>query len=454
MAPAEVTEDYYAVLEILPTATLDAITKSYRRLALDRHPDRNLNNVNSTAAFQLVRSSPPSPFAEISDKPTPPSHRPHPPEQKVCHPHINNRGPPCQLQNAYQTLSSPTERRTYDLSHPGIKARNESTHRCAAAAQAAQQRATANATKLRTLEAELKRHEDELFEKNRPLRKLEAEVKRSRELDAEDDKREKARNNWWTYLAAPIYGKTREETVQEKLLRDRERLQRTASRRIKESEVMKQEKEVEALLRRIGGVRSRIGEEKRRAHDEAAAVERARMARMQDEARKRQEQELRKTQEEMVRAEAMRKRREQEERERQQEAYQEHVRNLERDLRERREREEANRVREREESLRWAEAARQRAREPGTSAQRNSGRQKSQTNGMNVCGHQRFWNKVDGRHLCSECKNVQPKFAFRCPGCSKLACANCRQKLRGEGQRPFRGKSKGDHNVDFDPFDY
>lgn len=62
MAPAEVTEDYYAVLEIAPNATLDTITKSYRRLALLRHPDRNLLGVNATATFQLVRSSLPVPL--------------------------------------------------------------------------------------------------------------------------------------------------------------------------------------------------------------------------------------------------------------------------------------------------------------------------------------------------------------------------------------------------------
>lgn len=56
MAPAEVTEDYYAVLDVAPTATRDAIIKSYKRLALLRHPDRNRLSVNATAAFQLVRS--------------------------------------------------------------------------------------------------------------------------------------------------------------------------------------------------------------------------------------------------------------------------------------------------------------------------------------------------------------------------------------------------------------
>jgi curved DNA-binding protein CbpA len=54
MAPVEVKVDYYAVLEISNTATPEVITKNYRRLARIRHPDKNRNNNDSTAVFQLV----------------------------------------------------------------------------------------------------------------------------------------------------------------------------------------------------------------------------------------------------------------------------------------------------------------------------------------------------------------------------------------------------------------
>ena len=56
MAPVEVKDDYYAVLEVSNTATFDVITKSYRRLAKIRHPDRNIGKDDSTAVFQLVSS--------------------------------------------------------------------------------------------------------------------------------------------------------------------------------------------------------------------------------------------------------------------------------------------------------------------------------------------------------------------------------------------------------------
>lgn len=46
MAPPSITEDYYFVLEVSQTATLDQITKSYRRLALKIHPDRNARDLH------------------------------------------------------------------------------------------------------------------------------------------------------------------------------------------------------------------------------------------------------------------------------------------------------------------------------------------------------------------------------------------------------------------------
>ena len=64
MAPVDITDDYYDILGVSKTATIEVITSSYRRLALDRHPDKNPNNPSATAAFQLVGQLP-SPFTNI-----------------------------------------------------------------------------------------------------------------------------------------------------------------------------------------------------------------------------------------------------------------------------------------------------------------------------------------------------------------------------------------------------
>ena len=53
MASVESNDDYYAVLEISNTATLEVVNQSFRRLAKIRHPDK-LREGGSTAAFQLA----------------------------------------------------------------------------------------------------------------------------------------------------------------------------------------------------------------------------------------------------------------------------------------------------------------------------------------------------------------------------------------------------------------
>ena len=53
MAPSEVTEDYYATLDVPQNATVEAIKKAYKQLSLARHPDRN-HNPDATSSFQCV----------------------------------------------------------------------------------------------------------------------------------------------------------------------------------------------------------------------------------------------------------------------------------------------------------------------------------------------------------------------------------------------------------------
>lgn len=48
------SENYYSILEIPETASSDEIKKSYRRLSMMYHPDKNKNNPDATAKFQKI----------------------------------------------------------------------------------------------------------------------------------------------------------------------------------------------------------------------------------------------------------------------------------------------------------------------------------------------------------------------------------------------------------------
>ncbi|KAF8853914.1 hypothetical protein BDZ45DRAFT_62336 [Acephala macrosclerotiorum] len=63
MAPMIVEHDYYEVLGVSNTASLDVVRQNFRRLALERHPDKNKNEPDATAAFQLLAEA----FQTIKD---------------------------------------------------------------------------------------------------------------------------------------------------------------------------------------------------------------------------------------------------------------------------------------------------------------------------------------------------------------------------------------------------
>ncbi|MCG2617202.1 J domain-containing protein [Terrimonas sp. NA20] len=56
-SPTVQLKDYYTILEIPPSATLDEVKKAYRRLAQLYHPDKNNNDVYASAQFAEVKEA-------------------------------------------------------------------------------------------------------------------------------------------------------------------------------------------------------------------------------------------------------------------------------------------------------------------------------------------------------------------------------------------------------------
>ncbi len=51
------SENHYSILEVSQTASLEEIKKSFRRLSLIYHPDKNKNNQEATLKFQKIREA-------------------------------------------------------------------------------------------------------------------------------------------------------------------------------------------------------------------------------------------------------------------------------------------------------------------------------------------------------------------------------------------------------------
>ncbi|MBK9569291.1 MAG: J domain-containing protein [Chitinophagaceae bacterium] len=50
-------KDYYGLLDIETSATLQEIKKAYRKLALRYHPDKNQNDPYATAQFAAIKEA-------------------------------------------------------------------------------------------------------------------------------------------------------------------------------------------------------------------------------------------------------------------------------------------------------------------------------------------------------------------------------------------------------------
>lgn len=354
-------------------------------------------------------------------------------------------------------MSDPEERRKYDEKWVQIKkvqrTQQEAEKRQAEAAEkerksAAEEKASKQKEESRrqqlflNLQARKSECERDIFEINRVVRKLTAEMKRIREMDEEDIRKERERNSWWTYFTAPIYGK-RQEPEDLKSIREAERLQRLASKRIKGTELRQNEAKLKSLQDALKDVNSKLNAEKQREEEvtRAAAAKRREQLRKEEEARKRAEEEqwrerwaqIQKEQAERAAKEAREAEKAREVQERKRRAAAEAKLRVE--------------IEERAKARKEEEARKERARAAASSFSSY----RTPTSRKSTCRHSGFWPKIEGSHTCGNCHSVQRRFAFKCPGCSMVACANCRQSLRGEkrGPNPTSRRGQGQGRSDY-----
>ncbi|OBT73775.1 hypothetical protein VF21_07993 [Pseudogymnoascus sp. 05NY08] len=419
MPPALVTEDYYMVLEVGQTASLELVIKSYKRLALKLHPDRNTRH-DATEAFQL-------------------------------------------LGRAYETLKDETKRREYDLKYPTIRRSGPSsqtaqtppasTPRSGAFSDAVdivslQKLKQARSARWRT---EKKVFDSSIFELQRDVRRLEQEIKNLDSIVAAEAAAEAQKNSWGTWLLSSIY-KTAEDTEEERSRKDIERQERKLEKDWKERRlgVRKADlKKEESLLRNAEGkvdaanladtrmiqmIQGRIWLREQKEREENDRIERERIAKIW-----KQKQEQREKKEREA-AEAWRTRQAEE-----------------------REAAEAWRTR-------WAEerAAEQKRREDESKEFRKryanatlpGSRYSFATEGstseapISTCHHDCWWPKVQGRTACPKCYESW-NYLLQCPGCTMQACPKCQAAIRPRMPRntnrrtPLRTSSRDYFNNDY-----
>ncbi|KAI0099165.1 hypothetical protein GGR51DRAFT_536444 [Nemania sp. FL0031] len=413
MAPALVTDDYYAVLGVMMTADTQSIRAAYRRLARVTHPDKN-----------------PSPDCKEQFQ---------------------------RLQAAYETLSDPTKRMQYDFTRPKPSAFPQPTAFGAPprqdygrpAAETASQEAerAARAQALEKLQTQRARQEMEVFETRRHMRKLELEIANLHEEDAAEAREAANQTSWWKNMSSFLFGAASQESKDLKEERERRRLNRNAAIRIKSlalsskiSTLSVLETVAQNTVMAIERLKQQIRMEEQRQEAERAAY-----------AQRQWEEMLRRSREAAAEAEQKRRKREEDEREQREQQRKEQQRKewerVEREQEElrRRERERVERV-QTELKQAWENSERKRKDKERREQQRktadaNKGAGKQQNRSakpadgsQGACLHTGWWDQIPGRTVCSVCSETLGKFALQCPSCQIKACAACRRKIqRGNG---------------------
>ena len=335
----------------------------------------------------------------------------------------------------------------YDIQWKRIKGQREAKRREAEDAETERRRA-AEATsseqrerkawqeRLRPLEQAKYKCDSDIFELNRSIRKLSADLNRLRDQDDQDLRKDTAKNSWWTYLTAPVYEKAN-ETEEQVQQRRTEAVHRRAVKSVKEHDLGQKEAKLRSLESELRDLDRRIAAEREKFNDEQLK----RAAKRQEQLRK--EQEVRRREEEQRRraewakwevTQATRRRKEaaaraaKEAREAEEAAK---AKERERAARESLQAREAMKAKERAQASREAEAARKKATywRANTSPKYSKPPASTSLN-KDTCRHNAFWPKLQGSHLRSNCNAWQNRFALQCPGCNLIAYVDCRKILK------------------------
>ncbi|KAH8601090.1 hypothetical protein B0O99DRAFT_589170 [Bisporella sp. PMI_857] len=400
MAPAPITEDYYMVLEVGQTATRELVIKSYKRLALKLHPDRNAKQ-DATEAFQL-------------------------------------------LGRAYETLKDESKRRAYDLIYPSITQSHPSsqtthtprpppasTSHSGALSEAAQIAALQKSKQERSARWWPKKNafDSSIFELQRDIRRLEQEIKNLDSIVAAEAYEEAQKNSWGTWLLSSIYKKA-EDSEEEKARKERERQERRIEKDMKErrlgpkkADLKKEEilfrkakEEVDAadLLdnEKIRVIQDRICVRETWERQERERVERERIARIW----KQQQEQAEKWEREA--AEALRKQ-QAEERAAEQKRQEEQARILEEII--------IGRGKKHREQYAHLNIPEYSFTAEGSNPQAST----------STCRHDGWWPKVQGRTACPECYETWT-YLLECPSCRMKACPRCQAAIRPRMSRRAR----------------
>lgn len=312
---------------------------------------------------------------------------------------------PWQLHEAYSVVIDPVQRRVYDIQYATTnfhhttspEAKRPTKNTSEASENEIRQDALQLGIKLQHLKYQLLRQQNDLRNMRIRLSTLDGEVL-DLQREIENIAREQAEKMTWRgYLSSFLPGRPR-ETEAQKTRRDLERIEKIAVLRVKEN-IVKQQKE--RIQRDENAIKPTI---------ESIRLIETKIRREKD----REEQERRKVEEEIIRQKLNRMKEEMKAREENQADKEKHKR------------------------------------EDSRKTSQTGNKQNYRTE--ETCLHQVWWNRVDGRIVCSHCSVCTRNFAFQCPGCAKLACASCREIIKRRKPNWYRRSAANNYNSQYSGF--